>query len=163
HFAASAYVGVSMTDPRGYYANNLTNGLGLLGAMLDAGVRRLVFSSSCAVFGHQRTPLLDEEHPKAPANPYGDTKLAFEPALHWFDGAYGLRSVALRFFNAAGADPEGEIGERHDPETHLVPNVLAAASGALPVLEIFGADHPTPDGTAIRDYVHVTDLAAAHL
>jgi len=163
HFAASAHVGPSVTDPRGYYANNLTNGLGLLGAMLDAGVKRLVFSSSCAVFGVQRTPLLDEGHPQAPMNPYGETKLAFERALHWFEGAYGLRSVALRYFNAAGADPEGEIGERHDPETHLVPNVLRAASGALAELEVFGTDHETPDGTAIRDYVHVMDLASAHL
>jgi UDP-arabinose 4-epimerase len=163
HFAASAYVGPSVTDPRGYYANNLTNSLGLLGAMLDAGVRLIVFSSSCAVFGVQSTPLLDEQHPKAPVNPYGETKLAFERALHWFDNAYALRSVALRYFNAAGADPEGEIGERHDPETHLVPNVLRAASGLLPALEVFGDDFPTPDGSAIRDYVHVMDLASAHL
>jgi UDP-arabinose 4-epimerase len=163
HFAASAYVGVSVVDPRGYYANNLTNGLALLGAMLDAGVRTLVFSSSCAVFGVQTTPLLDEQHPKAPVNPYGETKLALERALHWFGGAYELRSVSLRYFNAAGADPEGEIGERHDPETHLIPNVLRAASGELPALELYGDDHATPDGTAIRDYVHVMDLAAAHL
>jgi UDP-glucose-4-epimerase GalE len=163
HFAASAYVGPSVTDPRGYYANNLTNGLALLNAMLDADVRMLVFSSSCAVFGVQQAPLLDEQHPQAPMNPYGETKLALERALRWYDGAYGLRSVALRYFNAAGADPEGETGEHHEPETHLVPNVLRAASGALPALEIFGDDHPTPDGTAIRDYVHVSDLAAAHV
>src|SRR5262249_58776028 len=130
--------------------SSVTSGVGGPGAMLEAGLKRLVFSSSCAVFGVQRTPLLDEDHPKTPMNPYGETKLAFERALHWFEGAYGLRSVALRYFNAAGADPEGEIGERHDPETHLVPNVLRAAAGTLAELEVFGTDHETPDGTAIR-------------
>jgi UDP-arabinose 4-epimerase len=163
HFAASAYVGASVTDPRAYYANNLTNGLGLLDAMLDTGVRLIVFSSSCATFGVQQTPLLDEQHIQAPVNPYGETKLAFERALRWYDGAYGLRSVALRYFNAAGADPDGEIGEHHDPEPHLVPNVLRAAAREIPCVEIFGDDYPTPDGTAVRDYVHVTDLAAAHV
>jgi UDP-arabinose 4-epimerase len=163
HFAASAYVGASVTDPRAYYANNLTNGLGLLNAMVDAGVKVLVFSSTCAIFGVQQTPLLDEQHPFAPVNPYGDTKLALERALGWYAGAYGLRSAALRYFNAAGADPDGEIGERHDPEPHLIPNVLRAASGELPHVEIFGDDYPTPDGTAVRDYVHVMDLASAHI
>jgi UDP-glucose-4-epimerase GalE len=163
HFAASAYVGVSVTNPRAYYANNLSNGLGLLDAMLDVGVKSLVFSSSCATFGVQTTPLLDEQHPQRPVNPYGDTKLALERALHWYDGAYALRSVSLRYFNAAGADPEGEVGEQHDPETHLIPNVLRAAAGDLPHVEIFGDDYATPDGTAVRDYVHVMDLASAHL
>jgi UDP-glucose-4-epimerase GalE len=163
HFAASAYVSASTTDPRGYYANNLVNGIALLDAMLDTGVKALVFSSSCATFGVQRTPLLDEYHPQAPVNPYGETKLALERALHWYDQAYALRAVALRYFNAAGADPDGEIGEVHDPEPHLVPNVLRAGAGEVRNLEIFGDDYPTPDGTAVRDYVHVMDLASAHL
>jgi len=163
HFAASAYVSASTTDPRGYYANNLVNGIALLDAMLDAGVKALVFSSSCATFGVQRTPLLDEYHPQSPVNPYGETKLALERALHWYDQAYALRAVTLRYFNAAGADPDGETGEVHDPEPHLVPNVLRAAAGEARNLEIFGDDYPTPDGTAVRDYVHVMDLASAHI
>jgi UDP-arabinose 4-epimerase len=163
HFAASAYVGASMGDPRGYYANNVVNGLNLLNVMLDVGVRTLVFSSSCAVFGDQRGELLDESHPQLPVNPYGETKRAFEQALHWYGTAYGLRSVALRYFNAAGADPDGELGENHDPESHLIPIVLDVAMGRRPHVEIFGSDYPTPDGTAVRDYVHVVDLASAHL
>jgi len=163
HFAGSAYVGVSYTDPRSYYANNLVNGLTLLGAMLDAGVKALVFSSTCATFGLQKTPSLDEGHPQDPVNPYGDTKLAFERALRWYDPAYGLRSVSLRYFNAAGADPDTEIGEAHDIETHLIPNVLKVAAGGASHVDIFGDDYPTPDGTAVRDYVHVMDLASAHV
>jgi UDP-glucose-4-epimerase GalE len=163
HFAASAYVGVSYADPRSYYANNLVNGLNLFGAMVDAGVKTLVFSSTCATYGLQQTAILDETHPQNPVNPYGDTKLALERALHWYDRAYGLRSVSLRYFNAAGADPDGEIGEAHDFEPHLIPNVLQVAAGRKAEVEIFGDDYPTPDGTAVRDYVHVTDLAAAHL
>lgn len=163
HFAASAYVGVSITNPREYYANNVTNGLVLLGAMLDAGIKAMVFSSSCATFGLQRGEFIDEQHPQSPINPYGETKLALERVLVWYGNAYGLRSVALRYFNAAGADPEGEIGECHDPETHLIPNVLRALGGELPHLEMYGQDYPTPDGTPVRDYVHVTDLASAHV
>jgi UDP-arabinose 4-epimerase len=163
HFAASAYVGVSTTHPREYYANNLTNGLVLLDAMLDARIPAVVFSSSCATFGLQQGDVIDEQHPQRPINPYGETKLALERALHWYGQAYGLRSAILRYFNAAGADPEGEIGESHDPETHLIPNVLRAITGELPHLEVYGQDYPTADGTAVRDYVHVMDLASAHV
>jgi UDP-arabinose 4-epimerase len=130
--------------------------------MLDAGLRTLVFSSSCATFGDQRTELLDESHPQAPVNPYGETKRVFEQALRWYGGAYGLRSVALRYFNAAGADPDGEVGEDHAPETHLIPLAIEAALGGK-ALQIYGTDYPTPDGTAIRDYIHVQDLADAHV
>jgi len=163
HFAASAYVGVSVTDPAAYYANNLVNGLRLLDAMRAADVRLIVFSSTCAIFGAQQTPLLDENHPKNPMNPYGETKRSFEQALRWYEGAYGLRSIALRYFNAAGADPDGETGEQHDPETHLIPLVLSAAARQRPHIEIYGDDYPTPDGTAVRDYIHVSDLGAAHV
>ncbi len=163
HFAASAYVGESVRDPRLYYRNNVAGGLSLLDAMVDAGVDKLIFSSSCATFGVQDGSSIDEEHPQVPVNPYGDTKLALERAVHWYDVAYSRRSVTLRYFNAAGADPDGELGECHEPEPHLIPNVLRAASGRLPHVEIFGDDYPTGDGTAIRDYVHVTDLAAAHV
>jgi UDP-arabinose 4-epimerase len=163
HFAASAYVAPSVIDPRGYYTNNLVNGLNLLNATLDVGVPALVFSSSCATFGDQLTDLLDERHPQSPMSPYGETKRAFEQALRWYGGAYGLRSVSLRYFNAAGADPEGELGEDHAPETHLIPIVLSVAAGSRPYLEIYGGDYPTQDGTAVRDYVHVADLASAHL
>jgi UDP-glucose-4-epimerase GalE len=163
HFAASAYVGVSIAHPREYYANNLTNGLVLLDAMLDAKIPAIVFSSSCATFGVQRGDLIDESHPQNPINPYGETKLALERVLHWYGQAYGLRSAVLRYFNAAGADPDGEIGEVHDPETHLIPNVLRAITGELRHLEVYGQDYATPDGTAVRDYVHVMDLASAHV
>jgi UDP-glucose-4-epimerase GalE len=163
HFAASAYVGVSVTDPAAYYANNLVNGLRLLDAMRAADVRLIVFSSTCAIFGAQQTPLLDETHPKNPMNPYGETKRSFEQALRWYEGAYGLRSIALRYFNAAGADPDGETGEQHDPETHLIPLVLSAAARRRPHIEIYGDDYPTPDGTAVRDYIHVSDLGSAHV
>jgi len=163
HFAAYAYVGESINDPALYYRNNLSGALSLLEAMRDAGVREIVFSSSCATYGAPDAVPIRETAPQNPVNPYGETKLAIERALHWYGQAYAMRSVSLRYFNAAGADPEGEIGERHEPETHLVPLVLQAALGQRPAIEIYGADYPTPDGTAIRDYIHVDDLADAHL
>jgi UDP-glucose-4-epimerase GalE len=163
HFAASAYVGDSMRDPRGYFRNNVVNTLNLLDAMVDTGVTTIVFSSSCTTYGPpQRLPIA-EDHPQRPANPYGETKLTVERALHWYGQAYGLRWVVLRFFNAAGADLDGEIGEDHDPETHLIPSIIQAALALRPPFEIFGTDYDTPDGTAIRDFVHVADLADAHV
>jgi UDP-arabinose 4-epimerase len=163
HFAAYAYVGESVADPALYYRNNLGGSLSLLDAMRAAGVDRIVFSSTCATYGTPASVPIRETAPQLPVNPYGETKLAIERALHWYGQAYGVRSVALRYFNAAGADPDGEIGEAHEPETHLLPLVLAAALGKRPPIEIYGTDYPTPDGTAIRDYIHVTDLVAAHL
>lgn len=163
HFAASAYVGDSVRDPAGYYRNNLLGTLSLLDAMRDTGTRDIVFSSSCSVYGNPVTLPIDEAHPLAPLSPYGQTKLDGENALRWYSQAYGLRSVCLRYFNAAGADLEGELGEDHDPETRIVPRAILAALGAAPALEVFGDDYDTPDGTAIRDYVHVADLAAAHV
>ena len=163
HFAALAYVGESVGDPARYYRNNVVGSLTLLEAMRDHGVGRIVFSSTCATYGvPQRLPLV-EDHPQAPINPYGATKLMVERMLADFDAAHGLRSVALRYFNAAGADPDGELGENHDPETHLIPLAIGAALGTHPKLKIFGTDYPTPDGTCIRDYIHVGDLAAAHV
>jgi UDP-arabinose 4-epimerase len=163
HFAAYAYVGESVADPALYYRNNLAGTLSLLEAMRNAGVGEIVFSSTCATYGTPDAVPIREDSPQRPVNPYGETKLAIERALHWYGQAYGVRSVALRYFNAAGADPEGEIGECHEPETHLVPLVLQAALGQRPRIDIYGTDYPTPDGTAIRDYVHVQDLAVAHL
>jgi len=163
HFAAYAYVGESVTDPAMYYANNLGGSLSLLDAMREAGVDKIVFSSTCATYGTPAGVPIRETMPQLPVNPYGETKLAIERALHWYGEAYGLRWASLRYFNAAGADPEGEIGERHEPETHLVPLVLQAALGERPQIDIYGTDYPTPDGTAIRDYIHVQDLADAHL
>jgi UDP-arabinose 4-epimerase len=163
HFAAFGYVGESVADPEMYYANNLGGTLALLGAMREAGVGSIVFSSTCAVYGVPEKLPIRETTLKAPLNPYGDTKLAIERALHWYAAAYDMRYMALRYFNAAGADPEGEIGEDHEPETHLIPLVLRAALGRGDPVQIFGADYPTPDGTAIRDYIHVSDLADAHL
>ncbi|MCL6634246.1 MAG: UDP-glucose 4-epimerase GalE [Peptococcaceae bacterium] len=163
HFAASSLVGESVRRPADYYQNNVVKGLSLLNAMVEAGVRRLVFSSTAAVYGEPREIPIPEDHPAAPTNPYGATKLALEGAMRWYDQAYGLRYVSLRYFNAAGADPAGDIGEDHDPETHLIPLVLKAALGLVPGLEVFGTDYPTPDGTCIRDYIHVNDLAAAHI
>ena len=163
HFAAYAYVGESVADPALYYRNNLGGTLSLLEAMREAGIGEIVFSSTCATYGIPDGVPIREDAPQRPVNPYGETKLAIERALHWYAAAYGLRSVSLRYFNAAGADPEGEIGEHHEPETHLVPLVLQAALGHGPHIEIYGTDYPTPDGTAIRDYVHVCDLAIAHL
>ncbi len=163
HFAASLLVGESVREPRKYFWNNVVNTLRLLDAMLQAGVKRIVFSSSAAVYGYPQTVPIPEDHPKAPVNPYGETKLAMERALQWYGNAYDLRWVALRYFNAAGADPGGELGENHDPETHLIPLVIQAALGQRTHVEIYGTDYPTPDGAAIRDYIHVTDLAAAHV
>ncbi len=163
HFAAFAYVAESVADPALYYRNNLVGSLALLDAMREEGVDRLVFSSSCVVYGIPDSVPIRETTPARPVNPYGETKLAVERALPWYEQAYGLRFVALRYFNAAGADRDGEIGNEHDPETRLIPLVLRAALGLGPPIEIFGNDYPTPDGTAIRDYIHVEDLAAAHV
>ena len=163
HFAASSLVGESVRNPSGYYHNNVVKGLTLLNAMVEAGVKYLVFSSTAAVYGEPRKVPIPEEHPALPTNPYGATKLALEGAMRWYSEAYGLRFVSLRYFNAAGADPAGDIGEDHAPETHLIPLVLKAALGLVPHLEVFGTDYPTPDGTCIRDYIHVNDLADAHV
>ena len=163
HFAGLIQVGESYADPRKYYTHNLLSTLNLLDAMLEAGVSKLIFSSSAAVYGAPRETPIPESHPLDPANPYGRTKAMIERILEDYDRAYGLRSISLRYFNAAGADPDGEMGETHDPETHLVPNILKSLLGTAPRLGVFGGDFPTPDGTAIRDYIHVTDLAAAHV
>ena len=163
HFAAHAYVGESVRRPREYFHNNVINTLNLLDALVDTGVSHIVFSSSCASYGVPEEKLIIESHLQRPINPYGESKLFVERALHWYGHAYGIKWAALRYFNAAGADPEGELGEEHHPEPHLIPRVIQAALGELPHVEIFGTDYPTADGTAIRDYVHVTDLAAAHV
>ena len=163
HFAALAYVGESVQRPDRYYTNNVGGSLGLLNALQAQSAPPLVFSSSCAVYGIPTTPLLAEDHPTEPINPYGRSKLMVETMLRDFDAAHGQRSVSLRYFNAAGADPGGEIGEQHDPETHALPLAIAAALGWLPHFDILGSDYPTADGTAVRDYVHVSDLAAAHV
>jgi UDP-glucose-4-epimerase GalE len=163
HFAAYAYVGESVADPAMYYRNNLGGTLSLLDAMREAGVDKIVFSSTCATYGTPDSVPIRETAPQLPVNPYGETKLAIERVLRWYGEAYGLRSVSLRYFNAAGADPDGEIGELHEPETHLVPLVLQAALGQRAQIDIYGTDYPTPDGTAVRDYIHVQDLAEAHL
>ncbi len=163
HFASLIQVGESYVHPRKYYTQNLSSSLNLLEAMLEAGVKRFIFSSSAAVYGiPQRIPI-PEDHPLDPFNPYGQTKFFVERILQDYDRAYGLKFISLRYFNAAGADPEGQMGECHDPETHLIPNILLAALGKKDRLEIYGTDFPTPDGTAVRDYIHVTDLAAAHV
>jgi UDP-arabinose 4-epimerase len=163
HFAAFAYVGESVTDPEKYYRNNVAGSLSLLSAMRRHGCSRIVFSSTCATYGAPERVPLTEDHPTRPMSPYGATKLMIEQMLKDFEVGYGLKHVALRYFNAAGADPDGEIGEDHDPETHLIPLVVAAGLGRLPHVTIFGTDYPTPDGTAVRDYIHVTDLAEAHV
>ncbi len=163
HFASLIQVGESTADPRKYYTHNLTTSLNLLDAMLEAGVANLIFSSTAAVYGDPLETPIAETHPTSPVNPYGWTKLMVETILRDYDRAHGLRSISLRYFNAAGADPEGETGECHDPETHLVPSLLLGLLGKRPRLGVFGDDFPTPDGTAIRDYVHVTDLASAHV
>jgi UDP-arabinose 4-epimerase len=162
HFAASAYVGESVVDPGKYYRNNVEGTLSVLRACSEVGVRHLVFSSSCAVYGDVQSAPVDERAPLAPVSPYGRTKLIGEQMLQDFERAYGLRYAALRYFNACGADPDGELGEWHDPETHLVPRALLAAAGRIERLEIYGDDYPTPDGTCVRDYIHVSDLARAH-
>ena len=163
HFAAFAYVGESTQNPIKYYRNNVVGSLTLLEAARDHSIDRFVFSSTCATYGVPHQLPITEETPQRPINPYGATKLMVERMLRDFDAAYGLRSIALRYFNAAGADPEGEIGEDHDPETHLIPLALAAAAGKIPELVVYGDDYDTPDGTCIRDYIHVTDLADAHV
>jgi UDP-arabinose 4-epimerase len=163
HFAAFAYVGESVSEPALYFRNNVANSLNLLEAMEETGVRHIVFSSTCATYGLPEKMPIAEDAPQRPVNPYGESKLMIERMLHWLGGARGLRHAALRYFNAAGADPEGEIGEDHDPETHLIPLVLSAALGKRAAIDIFGTDYPTPDGTAIRDYIHVQDLADAHV
>ena len=162
HFAAHAYVGESVENPRKYFRNNVEAALGLLNATLDAGIRRFVFSSTCAVYGEPAKVPITEDNPRQPVNPYGTSKLFCEYALEAYDRAYGLRSARLRYFNAAGADDSGEIGELHNPETHLIPLALAA-TGDGAELKIFGTDYPTPDGTCVRDYIHVNDLADAHV
>jgi UDP-glucose-4-epimerase GalE len=163
HFAAHAYVGESVTNPKKYFHNNVEGGLSLLNAALDAGVKKIIFSSTCAVYGDPAKIPIEENTPRQPVNPYGVSKLFFEQALEAYDRAYGFRYASLRYFNAAGADDSGEIGELHDPETHLIPVALSAAAGLGPELQVFGSDYPTPDGTCIRDYIHVNDLANAHL
>lgn len=162
HFAAFCYVGESVTAPLKYYQNNIAATLGLLRAMLEHGVNKMIFSSSCATYGEPVCLPITEEQPQQPINPYGRTKLMMENILDDLDRANGLKSVCLRYFNAAGADPEGELGEAHEPETHLIPLVLYAALGRLKNLTVFGKDYSTKDGTCIRDYIHVNDLAQAH-
>ena len=161
HMAADSLVGESVVNPAKYYANNVGNGLGLLDAMRELEIHRLVFSSTVAIHGEPRKLPIEESDPTDPINPYGETKLAFERALRWYEEAYGLHSVSLRYFNAAGASERS--GERHDPETHLIPLVLQVAAGTRPEISIFGDDYDTRDGTCIRDYIHVIDLARAHV
>jgi UDP-arabinose 4-epimerase len=163
HFAANALVGESMANPAKYFQNNTVGSLNLLNAMREAGVGTIVFSSTCATYGNPVRVPIDETHPQSPVNPYGESKLMVEKLLRWYGDSYGLRWMALRYFNAAGADPDRAIGEDHDPESHLIPLVIGAAQGTRPPVKIFGTDYPTADGTAIRDYVHVMDLADAHL
>ncbi len=162
HFASHIQVGESVTDPAKYYANNVVSTLELLKVIREAGVRHLIFSSTAAVYGLPEVSPIPETHRLAPINPYGRSKRMVEEVLADFDAAYGVKSVVLRYFNAAGADPEGELGERHEPETHLIPLVLQVAAGRRSHLSVFGRDYPTRDGTCIRDYIHVTDLANAH-
>jgi UDP-glucose-4-epimerase GalE len=162
HFAAWAAVGESVKDPAGYYSNNVEGTFSVLRAMAEEGVTSFIFSSTCAVFGEPNEVPLTESHPRDPINAYGETKLAVERGLPHYERAYGMHSVCLRYFNAAGADPDGELGEDHRPERHLIPLALEAARGGGP-LQVYGDDYPTPDGTCLRDYIHVTDLAAAHV
>ncbi len=163
HLAADSLVGESVADPRRYFANNVGQGLAMLEALLRCGVRLLVFSSSAAVYGDPREVPIPEEHPLQPTSPYGESKAFLEAVLRRYDQAYGLRYVSLRYFNAAGAHPDGDLGEDHNPETHLIPLALGVALGRSGRLTVHGGDYPTPDGTAVRDYVHVCDLAEAHL
>ncbi|WP_436640576.1 UDP-glucose 4-epimerase GalE [Microbaculum sp. FT89] len=162
HFAAFAYVGESVEDPAKYYRNNVAGALSLLDACRATGIDNIILSSSCATYGIPRTLPIGESEPQHAINPYGRTKLMMEEIVADYAAAYGLRYVALRYFNAAGADPDGELSERHDPETHLIPRALMAASGRIPHLSVFGDDYDTDDGTCVRDYIHVTDLARAH-
>ncbi len=163
HFASYIQVGESVEKPSMYYRNNVSNTQTLLDAMVEHGIKNFIFSSTAATFGEPEYTPIDEKHPQKPINPYGHSKLMVEQILADFDHAYGLKSVSLRYFNAAGADPEGELGERHVPETHLIPLVLQAASGRRQNITIFGEDYDTPDGTCIRDYIHINDLCSAHL
>jgi UDP-glucose 4-epimerase len=163
HFGGKALVPESHRCPELYYATNVTGGIRLLTAMKNAGVQHIIFSSTCATYGIPERVPIDENTPQRPINPYGETKLAFERALRWFRETYGIEYLSLRYFNAAGADADGGIGEDHDPETHLIPLVLDAAMGRKPGVQIFGTDYPTPDGTCLRDYIHVSDLATAHV
>lgn len=163
HFAAYAYVGESVENPGKYYRNNVAGSLTLLEALRDQAIDKLIFSSTCATYGVPEQVPIPEHHPQHPINPYGRSKLMIEQMLRDFDCAHGLRSIALRYFNAAGADPDAEVGEAHDPETHLIPLVLDAAAGSRATITVYGDDYDTPDGTCIRDYIHVTDLADAHV
>ena len=163
HFAAYAYVGESVVEPEKYYVNNVANTLNLLHAMREHGCNKIIFSSTCATYGEPEKVPITEDMTQKPVNPYGASKFMVERILKDYGNAYGLKYIALRYFNAAGADPEGEIGEEHNPETHLIPLVLDAASGKRTDIKVFGTDYPTRDGSCIRDYIHVTDLASAHL
>lgn len=163
HFCAYIEVGESVQNPRKYYVNNLYHAINLFDTMLENGVNKLIFSSTAAVYGMPENVPIDEEEPKNPINPYGRTKWMIEQILKDYSDAHGFKYVAFRYFNAAGADPEGELGEAHEPETHLIPLVLDAALGIRKSIKIFGTDYPTPDGTCIRDYIHVNDLATAHI
>lgn len=163
HFAAFAYVGESVEQPALYYENNVLGSLSLLEAIRENGPNIVVFSSTCATYGLPARLPIDEDHPQNPVNPYGASKLIVERMLRDYDAAYGLRSVSLRYFNAAGADPDGEIGEMHEPETHAIPLAVLAALGRTPSFQLYGLDYPTADGSAVRDYIHVADLASAHV
>jgi UDP-arabinose 4-epimerase len=163
HFAAFAYVGESVGNPGLYYRNNVLGSLNLIEGLLQGGVNKIVFSSTCATYGQPDVDVISETTPQKPINPYGHSKLMVEQLLKDFDVSHGLKSVALRYFNACGADAEGEIGEMHDPEPHLIPRIIMAAQGRIPHIDVMGTDYPTPDGTAIRDYIHVEDLAQAHV
>lgn len=163
HFAAFTYVGESVTNPQKYYRNNVVNTLNLLDTMIENGVKNIVFSSTCATYGNPQYIPMDEKHPQNPINPYGKTKLMIEQIMADYEIAYGLKYAALRYFNAAGADAQGDLGEDHNPETHLIPLVLKAIKGEIPDIKVFGTDYDTADGTCIRDYIHVEDLADAHM
>jgi len=163
HFAAYAYVGESVEDPRKYYQNNAVGAMNLLNVMLESNVKYFIFSSTCATFGNPEKVPMSEDHIQNPVNPYGFTKFIIERMLQDYEKAYGMKSCILRYFNAAGADPEGEVGEDHNPETHLIPLILDVAVGRKEAIQIYGTDYPTPDGTCIRDYIHVHDLAMAHV
>ncbi|MCP4077557.1 MAG: UDP-glucose 4-epimerase GalE, partial [Gammaproteobacteria bacterium] len=163
HFASYIEVGESVIDPGKYFRNNFSNTLNLLDAMVRHNVKNFIFSSTAAIFGEPEYVPIDESHPKNPINPYGKSKLMVEQALDDYEKAHGLQSVCLRYFNAAGADPDGELGERHNPETHLIPLILQAASGRRDAISIFGRDYSTADGSCVRDYIHIVDLCSAHL
>jgi len=163
HFGSFTYVGESVTDPAKYYRNNVINTLNLLDVMREFGVKSIIYSSTCAIYGVPQSIPMTEDHPMIPVNPYGWTKLMIEQVLNDYDRAYGIKHINLRYFNAAGADPDADIGEHHDPENHLIPLVLDVAAGRKPDVKIFGTDYETEDGTCIRDYIHVTDLADAHI